>query len=387
MELTGKATPQSVKMAWSFSVTALCTIVEYRHLSGSSPNFWNGDDRKSDTSSCQEGLKCFSDSFIYECWTTSFVRISNDILKRRWQEKRRLNLSKSHEVFQWQLCVRLLNIVICQDLHRIFELEMTGKATPQFVKSSWSVSVTALYTIVEYHHLSGSSPNFWNGDDRKSDTSVCQEGMKCFSNSFTYDCCISSNVRIFMEYLKWRWQEKRQPKFVKSTWSVSVTALYTIVVYHQLSGSSSVIWNGDERKSDTSVRQKLLKYFSDSFIYDCWISSVVRIFIGFFEREMPGKTTLQFVKKAWSVSVTASYTIVVYHQLSGFSSIFWNGDDRKSDTSICQECMKCFSNSSTHDCCISWILRIFNKHLKWRWQEKRHLNLWNGMKCFSNSFI
>ena len=160
-------------------------------------------------------------------------------------------------------------------------MEMTGEATPHFVKRPWSVSVTASYTIVENHHLSGSSPSIWNGDDRKSDTSICQEGMKCFSNSFLYDCCISSIVRIFIIYLKWRWQEKRQPKFVKSTWSFSVTAFYTIVVYYQLSGSSSFIWNGVDRKSDNSICRKGVKCFSNSFIYDSCISPIVRVFVNY----------------------------------------------------------------------------------------------------------
>ena len=167
--MTEKATPQFVKRAQSVSVTALYTFVQYHHLSGSSPNFWNEDDRKSNTSICQKSMKCLSDSFIYDCWISSFVRIFTEYLKWRWQEKQHLILSKGHEVFQWQLYIRLLKIIICQDLHRIFEMEMTGKATPHIVKRAWSVSVTPLYTIVEYHQLSGSSSIVWNGDDRKND--------------------------------------------------------------------------------------------------------------------------------------------------------------------------------------------------------------------------
>ena len=125
-----------------------------------------------------------------------------------------------------------------QDLHRKFEIEMTGWATPQFVESAWSAPVTALNTIVVYHQLSGSSSNIWNGDDRKIDTSICRK-----------------------------------------MWSVSVTALYTFVVYHQFSGSSSVNWNGDDRKSDASICWKGLRCFSNNLIYDCCILSIVRIFI------------------------------------------------------------------------------------------------------------
>ena len=160
-------------------------------------------------------------------------------------------------------------------------MEMTGKSTPHFVKREWIVSVTASYTIVESNPLSWSSPNIWNGDDRKSDTSIFQEDMKCFSNSFIYDCCITSLVMIFIDYLKWRWQEKRQPHFVKSTWSDLVTALYTIVVYHHLSWSSSIIWNGDDSKVDTSICQEHMKWFTNRFLYDCCISSLVMIFIDY----------------------------------------------------------------------------------------------------------
>ena len=279
MEMTAKSTPQFVERALSVSVTALNTTLVYHQLSGSLSNIWNRDDRKSDTSICQEGMKCLSDSFIYDCWISSFVRIFTEFLKWRWQEKRHLILSKGFEVFQWQLYIRLLKVILCQDLHRISDIEMTGKATPQIVKRAWRFPVTALYTIVEYHHWSGSSPNIWNGDDRKSDTSICQEGMKCFSNSFIYDCCISSLVMIFIDYLKWRWQEKRQPQFVKSSWSDLVTALYTIVVYHHLSWSSSITWNGDDSKVDTSICRKGVKCFSNSFKYDTCVSPTVRIFI------------------------------------------------------------------------------------------------------------
>ena len=173
--MTEKATPQFVKRAQSVSVTALYTIVQYHHLSASSPNFWNEDDRKSDTSICQKSMKCLSDSFIYDCWISSFVRIFTEYLKWRWQEKQHLNLSKGHEVFQWHLYIRLLNIINCQDLHQLFEMEMTGKTT----------------------------------------TSICQEHMKSFSNSFIYDCCISSVVMIFVEYLKRSWQQSRHLNFSK----------------------------------------------------------------------------------------------------------------------------------------------------------------------------
>ena len=422
MELTAKSTTQFLERALSFSVTALNTTLVYHQMSGSSLNIWTRGDRKSDTSICQEGMKCFSDSFIYVCWKSSFVRIFTEYLKWTWQEKRHLILSRGPEVFQWQIYIRLLNIIICQDLHRIFEMEMTGRATPHLVKRAWSVSVTALFTSVEQHHLSGSPPNFWNGDDRKSDASVCQEGMKCFSNSFIYDCCISSIVRSFIVFLKWSWQEKRRlnlskwhevfqwqlcirlfyniscqdlhrlfememtgkatPQFVKSSWSVSVTALYTIVEYHHLSGSSPKIWNGDDRKSDTSICQEGMKRFSNSFIYDCCISSIVRIFMEYLKWRWQEKRQPKFVKSTWSVSVTALYTIVVYHQLSGSSSVIWNGDERKSDTSVRQKLMKCFSDSFIYDCWISSFVRIFTENLKWRWQENRHLNVSRGHEVF-----
>ena len=209
MEMTGKATPQFVKRAWSVSVTAMYTIVFYHQLSGSSWIIWNGDDRKSDNSICQKGMKCFSNSFIYDCWISPFVRIFTEYLKRRWQERWHLNLPKRREVFRKQLYSRLLYNINCQDPHGFFGREMTGKATPHFVGRAWSVSVTALYKIVVYHQLSGSSSIIWNGDDRKSDNSICQKGMKCFSNSFIYDCWTSPFVRIFTKYLKWRCQEKQ----------------------------------------------------------------------------------------------------------------------------------------------------------------------------------
>ena len=154
-----------------------------------------------------------------------------------------------------------MNIINCQDLHRRFEKEMKGKAT-----------------------------------------SFCRKGVKCFSNSFIHDCWISSIVGIFTEYLKWRWQEKRQLNF----------------------------WNG-------------MKCFSNSFVYD---------------------------------------TIGVYHQLSKSSSIVWNRDDRKGDTSLCQKRMKCLNDIFINDCCLSSFVRIFTEYLKRRWQEKRHLNLTKGHEVF-----
>ena len=163
MEMTGKSTSQFFERASSVSATALYTIVVYHHLSGSSSNIRNGEDRKSDTSICQNDVKCFSGSSINDC------------------------------------C-----IINCQDLHWLFEIEMTGGAIPQFVETAWSVSVTALYTIVVYHHLSGSSANFWNGDDSRSDPQILWKGVKRLSNSFKDDCCISSTIRIFIEYWKWR---------------------------------------------------------------------------------------------------------------------------------------------------------------------------------------
>ena len=318
---------------------------------------------------------------IYDCRISSIVRIFTEYLKWRWQEKRHLILSEWLEVFQWQLYIRLLKIFLCQVLHRIFEMEMTGKAAPHIVKGAWSISVTALYTIVDYHHLSGFSPNIWNGDDRKSDTSICQEGMKCFSNSFTYDCCISSLVMIFIDYLKWRWQEKRQPQFVKSTWSDLLTGFYTIVVYLHLSWSSSIIWNGDDRKSDTSICQEGLKCFSNSFIYDCSKSSLSRsstIFWNGDDRKSDTSICQESVK-----CFSDSFLYVCSNwSLSRSSTIIWNGDHRKSDASICQNGMKCFSDSFIYDCWISSFLRIFTEYLKWRWQEKRHLNVSRAHEVF-----
>ena len=154
-------------------------------------------------------MKCFSNSFIYDCCISSIVRIFMDYLKWRWQEKRHLNMSKRREVFQWQLYIRLLYVINCQDLQRIFETEMTVETTPKLFERAWSVSVTALNTIVVYHQLSGFLSNIGKGDNRKIDISVSRNGVKCISDSFMYDCCISSIVRIFIEYLKWRWQEKR----------------------------------------------------------------------------------------------------------------------------------------------------------------------------------
>ena len=184
MEMTGKATPHFVKRPWSVSVATLYTIVVYHQLSRSSSIFWNADDMKSDTSNCQDGMKRFSKCFKYDCCISPIVRIFKDYLKWRWQEKRHLNMSKRREVFQWQLYIRLLYIINCQDLHGLFEMEMTGEATPQYVKAAWSVSVTALYTIVVCYQLSRSSANIWNVDDSRSDTSIFRKGMKCFSNNF-----------------------------------------------------------------------------------------------------------------------------------------------------------------------------------------------------------
>ena len=172
--MRGEAAPQFVEKAWSVSVTPLLTIVVYHQLSGSSWIIWNGDDRKSDNSICQKVMKSFSNSFIYDCWISPFVRIFTEYLKWRWQEKQHLSLSRGQEVFQLQLYIRLVNIIICQDLHRIFKMTKTGKATPHFVEGAWSVPVKALRKIVEYHQFSGSSLINWNGVDRKSDTSICR---------------------------------------------------------------------------------------------------------------------------------------------------------------------------------------------------------------------
>ena len=191
---------------------------------------------------------------------------------------------------------------------------------------AWSVSVTVLCMIVVYHQLSGYSSNIWNGDDRKNDTTICRIGVKCSSNSFKYDCCLSSIVRIFIVFLEWSWQE-----------------------------------------SDTSICRKGVKCFSNSFIYDCCISSIVRIFIDYFKKSKKRwqeERHLNLSKRAWKDSVTALYTIVVYHQFSGSSSNIWNGVDRKSNTWIFWVVVKCFSNSFLYDCCISSIVRIFMEYLK-----------------------
>ena len=270
LEMTGKLTTQFVETAWSVAVTALYTIVVYHQLSGSSSNIWNGDDKKNDTWNCRKGVKCFSNIYTYDCCLSSFVSIFIDYLKWRWQEKQQHNLSKRREVLQSQLYIRLLYIINCQDFHGIFEMEMTGKATTHFVERSRSVAVTALYTIVVYHQLSGSSSNIWNGDDKKIHTSNCRKGLKFFSNSYSYDCCLSSFVSIFIDYLKWRWQEKQQ---------------------HNLSKRREVL------QSQLYIR--LL------YIINC------QDFHGRFEMEMTGKATTHFVERSRSVSLTALYTIVV----------------------------------------------------------------------------
>ena len=202
METTGQAAPHLSEKAWSVSVPSFYRIVAYHQLSVFSSINCNGDDRKSDTSICQKAMKCFSNSFIYDCFISSFIRIFMDYLKWRRQDKRHLTFLKRREVYQYHLFTGLLHIINYQYSHRINEMEMTGKATPQFVERVWSVPVTALFTIVVYHQLSGSSSIFWNADDRKSDTSICQNGVRCFSDSFLYDCCIWSSVRIFIESLK-----------------------------------------------------------------------------------------------------------------------------------------------------------------------------------------
>ena len=355
MEMTAKSTPQFVKKAWSFSATALFAIVVYHYLSGSSSKNWNGDERKSASSICWNGGKCFNNSFIYDCCLSSFVRIFAEFLRWRWQDKRHLKMLKRREVFQWQLYIRLLFIIFCQDLRRTFEMEMTGKATLQFVGAAWRVSVKALNTIVVYHQMSGSSSTFNKGDDRKSGTSFCRKGMKCFSNSFIYDCCMSSIVRIFIDYLKWRWQEKETSKCRSCVKFFNNSFVYdTIVVNHHLSGSSSNVWNGDDKKSDSSICWNGGKCFNKSFIYDCCLSSFVRIFAEYsrwrwqdkrhlnmskrrevfqwqlyirllfiiicqdlhrmFEMEMTGIATLQFVEMTWRVSVKPLNMIVVYQQ-------------------------------------------------------------------------
>ena len=148
-------------------------------------------------------------------------------------------MSEGHEVFQQPLYIGLFYINNCQYLHRKFAIEMTGKATPHFVKRPWSVSVAALYTIVVYHQLSGSS---W--------------------------------------FFEMQMTGKATPQIAETAWSVSVTALYTIVIYHQLSGSSWIIWNGDDRRSGISPFWKGVKCISTIFKQDCCISSIISILIG-----------------------------------------------------------------------------------------------------------
>ena len=180
-------------------------------------------------------------------------------------------------MYQYHLHTGLLHIINYQYSHRLIEMEMTGKATPQFVERVWSVSATTLYRIVVYQQLSVSSSIFWNGDDKKSEILLCQKAMKCFSNSFIYDCCICSIVRIFFDFLKCRWQEKGHLNMSKRR-EVFQWQLYMIVVYHHLSGSSSRVWNRDDRKSDTWNCRDGVKCFSDSFINDCCMLSIVKIF-------------------------------------------------------------------------------------------------------------
>ena len=159
---------------------------------------------------------------------------------------------------------------------------MTGEATPQFVEMAWRVSVKSLNMIVVYHQLSRSSSTFNNGDDRKSDTSICRKVVKCFSSSFIYDCCISSFVWIFIEKLKWRWQEKDTSSCRNGVKYFNNSFVYdTIVVNHHLSGSSSNVWNGDDKKSDSSICWNGGKFFSNSFTHDCCLSLILRIFIDY----------------------------------------------------------------------------------------------------------
>ena len=178
-------------------------------------------------------------------------------------------------------------------------MEKTRKATPQFVERAWSVQATALYTIAVYHQFSGFSSIIWNGVDRKTDTSICRKIVKSFSNSFMYNCCSLSVVRIFIDYLKKRWQEK--PHFnLSKVCEVFQQQLYIRLLY----------------------------------IINC------QEFLRFFEMQMTRKKTPHFVERARSVQVTALYTIVVYHQLSWSSLTIWNADDRKIDISICQNFVK-----------------------------------------------
>ena len=202
-------------------------------MSRSSSNNWIGDDRRIDNSFCRKGVKCFTNSFIYDFCLSSFVRI----------------------------------------FIGLFGMQMTKKTTPGFVEMAWNFSVTALYTIVLYHQLSGSSLNVWKGNDSKSDTSICRKGLKCFTNSFRYDICQHLHRLLEMEMTR-----KAIPQFVKTAWSVAVTALDTIDVSHQLSGSSWNNWIGDDKKNDTSLCRKGVKCFTNSFLYDCRITSIERIF-------------------------------------------------------------------------------------------------------------
>ena len=215
----------------------------------------------------------------------------------------------------------MFSIINRPDLHHIFQKEVTGKARPRIVERAWSVLVTALCTIVAYHQFSGSSTINWNGDDRKSDSSICRKGVKCFNNSFVYD---------------------------------------TIVVYHHLSGSSSIISKGDVRKKDTSFCRKCVKCFSNSFMHDCCISSILRVFNDCLKWRWQEKRQLNMSKRREVFQKQLYCTIVVYHQLTGSSSIFSKRYDRKKDTSFCRKDVRCFSNSFLHDCCFSSILRIFN---------------------------
>ena len=171
-------------------------------------------------------------------------------------------------------------------------MEMTGKATTQFVKKAWSVSVTALYT-------GKATPHF-------------VKRAWCFNYSW---CTIFVPfVRIFTEYLKWRWQEKQHLNFVKRAWSVSDYSFMYDILY---------IINYQEKLHRNGV-----KCFDNSFIY-CCISSIVRIFT---EMEMTGKAN-SICQKRHEVFQQLYTTIVVYHQLSGSHRVFFGmGDDRKSDT-------------------------------------------------------
>ena len=143
-------------------------------------------------------------------------------------------------MFQRKLSIRLLYIINFQEFFRLFQLELTGKATPQFVERKWSLPVTAFYTIVVVYQLSGSSSITWKRDDRKTTL-----------------------------------------HFVESAWSVSARASYTIALYHQLSGICSINWNADDRKSDTAICQKGKKRLGNIFMYDCCLSSIVMTFIDY----------------------------------------------------------------------------------------------------------